>query len=95
MKTVLGVLVFLGISVANAEVDHSFYYLSAPKSTCSSLQRFIAKHGWAIVFKSDDIYDRVVYHQGFCFGGDFQKGPAYYKTKDVKDCFVGYKCGPR
>jgi hypothetical protein len=39
-------------------------------------------------------YDRYVAHQGFC-GLDQVTDPAYERSADTPQCFVGYRCVSR
>ena len=65
-----------------------------PVMACSAARALVASQGAVVLGTGVYTYDRYVAHQGFC-GLDQTTEPAYERSADTPQCFVGYRCVPR
>ena len=73
--------------------------LAQPRPTttampCSAARALVASQGAVVLGTGPNLYDRYVAHQGFC-GLDQITEPAYERSADTAQCFVGYRCVSR
>ncbi|GJD56362.1 hypothetical protein [Methylobacterium dankookense] len=59
--------------------------------TCAAAQALVARSGAIVVTTGPATYSRIVGDVSFC---TIEKStrPDYERTRDVADCFVGYRC---
>ena len=59
--------------------------------TCAAAQALIARSGAVVVTTGPGTYSRIVADVSFC---TIEKStrPDYERTRDVPECFVGYRC---
>jgi hypothetical protein len=62
--------------------------------TCAQVQALVASRGAIVLGTGQYTYDRYVAHTGFC-PRDQTTEPAYERTLDTPQCFVGSRCVPR
>jgi hypothetical protein len=67
---------------------------STTAMTCSAVRALVASQGAVVLGTGPQTYDRYVAHQGFC-GLDQVTDPAYERSADTPQCFVGYRCVSR
>lgn len=86
MKTlmVLGVLLAASVASANYTTDMS----------CREARDLVQSHGAVVLYESPHLYDRYVFHAGYCMQGETTK-PAWIRSADDQQCFVGYTCETR
>ena len=59
--------------------------------TCRDAAGLVAQNGAIVLSTGANTYDRFVAHQGYC-GKEEVISPAFVKTLDNKQCFIGYTC---
>lgn len=84
MKQLLVLGLLLGASIARADGW-------LPDMTCRDARHLVRDERAVVLWQSEDIYDRYVVHQGYCYR-DQTAQPAWVKTSDRNHCFVGYVC---
>ncbi len=66
---------------------------STTNMTCGAASALVASRGEVVLSTGRDLFDRYVRGQGFCGPGDLAR-PAFVKTLDNPQCFVGHRCVP-
>ena len=61
---------------------------------CNQARAFLSSSGAAILSTGPGTYDRYVRGEGFCAREEMAV-PAWVRTRDVAQCFVGYTCESR
>lgn len=84
MKKLLVLGLLLGSCIARADGDLTVM-------TCHEARQMVRDEGAVVLWSSDDIYDRYVSSQRYCYR-DQHTEPAWVKTTDRNHCFVGYVC---
>ncbi|WP_112664503.1 hypothetical protein [Microvirga flavescens] len=59
--------------------------------TCSQAMLTVTTHGAIVLGTGQYTYDRFVRDSNFCEVGEYPD-PAYAPTRDVRQCFIGYRC---
>ncbi|MGV7031848.1 hypothetical protein [Methylobacterium symbioticum] len=62
--------------------------------TCAAAQALVARAGAVVVTTGPATYSRIVRDIGFCTI-EASTRPDFERTRDVADCFVGYRCVDR
>lgn len=95
MRLFLALALLLASSSAHAGGSSVFRYASE-SMTCKQARNIVAEKGAVLLYWGTDLslYDRVVYHGGFCERGEDTR-PATAPTRDIDDCYVGYSCESR
>lgn len=71
--------------------------LDSLTASCDTVSRTVQQRGAAIIGTGRFVYDRFVSHAGYCALAQITE-PAWLRTADNPQCFVGYRCrdrGPR
>jgi hypothetical protein len=64
---------------------------STVRLSCAQSQSLIAARGALVLGTGGSTYDRYVVHRGFCLMTEITD-PAWVPTRDVPQCFIGYRC---
>ncbi len=59
--------------------------------TCAAAQALVARSGAVVATTGPGTYSRIVADVGFCTVEKSTR-PDYERTRDVAECFVGYRC---
>ena len=62
--------------------------------TCAAASALVSARGAVVLGTGPHTYDRYVAHPGFCDRGQGYD-PAFERTADSAQCFVGYRCRGR
>jgi len=62
--------------------------------SCSAARALVQRSGAIVMQSGPGIYDRYVDHRGFCTISE-EVDPAYIRTRDSRQCFVGFTCRER
>ncbi len=78
---------------AFADGGSSVHNILSERLTCRQAISIVKAKGAVVFFYGRDLslYNRVVYHGGFCLGGE-QLKPVQAPTRDNDACDVGYVC---
>lgn len=67
---------------------------SAPGMSCAAAARLVASRGAVVIGTGTHTYDRYVLDGRFC-GFEETTEPAWVRTADTAQCFIGYRCRTR
>lgn len=81
-----------GMALATAVVAQP--RASTPGMSCGQARALVASQGAVVLGTGPNTYDRYVAHAGFC-PHDQVPEPAYERTADNPQCYVGSRCVPR
>ena len=59
--------------------------------SCAQAQGIVQQFGAAVLGTGPNVFDRYVRSQAFCTWNE-QTRPAWVATRDVRQCFIGYRC---
>lgn len=62
-----------------------------PRMSCAQANRLVVQRGAIVLGTGPDLYDRYVSSQRFCLPDEMTK-PAWVRSADNPQCFVGYVC---
>ena len=65
-----------------------------PSLSCGDAVALVANHGAVVLGTGPSTYDRFVRDGGFC-GIEETTEPAWARTRDIGQCFIGYRCKSR
>ncbi len=67
---------------------------TAGSLSCSQAASLVASQGAAVLSTGQFTYERYVISANFCVRGEVPE-PAWTRTADIEQCFIGYRCGTR
>ena len=89
-RRIVAMVVMLGGMLDTSMPAVAQQRIEAAQQNCSALQSLVQRSGRVLLYTGPYLYDTYTVS---CVGRQSEI-PAYLRTRDNPQCFVGYSCGP-
>jgi hypothetical protein len=81
----------LSVSVAATDIAAAQGRPDTSRMSCASARQLVSRHGAIVLSTGPSTFDRFVSNRSYCMPTE-QTEPAFVRTTDNRQCFVGYTC---